>query len=81
MACHTLQLPGRQRAIVCDRAKPKRCQCGGPADFLCDWKLPTKKGGTCDKPICGRCTTRPTPDKDVCPEHAPALAEWQRGAP
>ena len=56
------------RAIVCTRLP--RCGCGNRTTKLCDWKVPSKKSGTCDKPLCGRCTTSPAPDKDLCPKHA-----------
>jgi len=75
MACQTVSLPGGGKAIVCGTT-PK-CKCGRRAPLLCDWKVPEKKSGTCDKPICARCATSPAPDKDICPDHAAALAAWQ----
>lgn len=61
-------------AIVCTRGRRKvqRCECGRHATKLCDWKIP---GGTCDIPLCERCTTVPAPDKDLCPGHA---EEWEK---
>ena len=74
MPCQSVTLPTGERAIVCTGwgAAP-RCGCGARAPLLCDWKDPARKSGTCDAPICQRCTTSPAPDKDLCPKHA---AEW-----
>lgn len=80
MPCQHVRLPGGGTAIVCgSRSRPKRCSCGSglPADLLCDWKRPEKKSGTCDKPLCERCSTKPAPDKDLCPEHAKAWEAWK----
>lgn len=79
MTCETVTLPGGQRAIVCSRARrrPKCRACGRPATLECDWKKPRKKSGTCDAPICDRCTTSPAPDKDICPACLPELKAWQ----
>jgi protein gp37 len=49
----------------------------GPVDL--DWKVPTKKSGTCDKPVCISCTFSPAPDKDLCAEHALAFGMWKAG--
>lgn len=73
MTCEWVDLPGGV-AIVCGTSPRKKCtSCGKRTDLLCDWKVPTKRSGTCDKPICARCTHSPAPDKDLCPAHA---AEW-----
>lgn len=78
MACEFLDLGNGQRAIVCGgRTQPKRCKCGRPATLLCDWKVPERKSGTCDAPICSSCSTSPAPDKDICPAHKPTLEAWQ----
>lgn len=74
MPCTSHPLSGGQRAIVC--TPNRRCKCGRRATLLCDWKVPTKKSGTCDRPLCDRCTTKPTADKDLCAEHAVAFREW-----
>ena len=62
------------RAIVCGpRARRKRCACGNLADWQCDWivqKATETKSGLpkrCDRHICNQCTTKPEPDKDLCP--------------
>ncbi len=74
MTCTKVALPGGGVAIVCSRVRPKRCSCGRAATLACDWKVKTKKSGTCDAPICAACTHAPAPDKDLCPKHA---AEWK----
>lgn len=80
MKCSVLKLPDGTTAIVCgSRPRQRRCACGAPAPFLCDWKLTDAVGtastnatvsGTCDRPLCERCTTKPMPGMDLCPEHA-----------
>lgn len=84
MACEHVELPGGGTAIICGPRQPhQKCQCKRRATLLCDWKIPgaeefslVKAGtvtGTCDAPLCDRCTSSPAPDKDLCPKHA---AKW-----
>jgi hypothetical protein len=84
VTCSNVTLPGGGFAIVCAaRGRPKRCACGRPATLLCDWKVPTKRSGTCDKPICSGCSTNPEAngrinfDKDLCPAHAAEFETWR----
>lgn len=82
MTCERVPLPGGGHAIVCGtRQRRKRCACGRPADLLCDWKVPSRRSGTCDKPVCDQCTASPAPDKDLCPDHARAYEDWLRAKP
>lgn len=83
MPCHTVPLKGGGVAIVCTgRQRPKKCKgCGRPAGLACDWKVPNRKSGTCDAPICARCTTSPAPGKDLCPDHAEAFKAWLAARP
>lgn len=74
MTCYSVILPNSDRAIVCGQTR--RCSCGQRATLECDWKVATRKSGTCDRPICARCTTSPAPDKDLCPTHVDAYAQW-----
>ncbi len=77
MACEHVRLPDGTCAIVCGRVQRQRCYaCGLPADRQCDWRVKSRRSGTCDKHICAACSTSPAPDKDICPDHAPALASW-----
>lgn len=78
MTCTRVELPDGFAAIVCTGRAP-RCKCGRPGTLLCDWRMPKRRSGTCDKPICSSCTTSPAPDKDLCPTHAAEFAVW-RGA-
>ncbi|MDZ7895348.1 MAG: hypothetical protein U5M50_10545 [Sphingobium sp.] len=79
MACQRVQLPGGAAAIVCGPRQPvRRCSCGAPAPLLCDWKVPGRNSGTCDRPVCESCATSPAPDKDLCVEHAAAWIRWQQ---
>ncbi len=77
MACETVIMPGGGRAIVCGTRRRQRCACGRPATLLCDWKAPRKRSGPCDAPICEPCSINVAPDKDLCPAHAKAFAEWR----
>lgn len=77
MNCQPVKLPNGGSAILC--GTKRRCKCGRRATLLCDWKVPTKKSGTCDAPICTRCTTSPAPDKDLCPKHAAEFETWKAG--
>lgn len=74
MTCVRVALPLGGIVTVC--TKTRRCVCGRRATLYCDWKVPTRRSGTCDAPICSSCTTSPGPDKDVCPKHRPALEAW-----
>lgn len=77
MPCEHLRLPDGTAAIVCSSGRAKRCTCGKRATLACDWKVPARRSRTCDAPICADCTTRPAPDKDLCPDHAEAWAAWK----
>lgn len=71
MTCEIVPLGNGTNMIVC--GPTRRCACGNRHTLLCDWKVPGKKSGTCDKPLCASCTTSPAPGKDLCPTHG---AEW-----
>lgn len=77
MICDRVDLPNGATAIVCSQGRRKRCKCGRAATLLCDWKVPTKRSGTCDAPLCSNCTTSPAPDKDLCETHAAAFEKWR----
>lgn len=77
MNCERVQVPGGGVAIVCGTRRRDRCKCGKPATQLCDWKIKTRRSGTCDAPICNACSTKPAADKDLCPEHAQAYRDWK----
>lgn len=78
MICERVQLPDGTGAIVCSGGRRARCACGAVAPLLCDWKVPRKPSGTCDRPICRACRTSPAPEKDLCPAHASAWADWRK---
>lgn len=75
MPCNRVNVGG-VTAIVCTSGRRKRCRCGKPATLECDWKVPKRKSGTCDKPICSSCAISPAPGKDICPDHAEDLKAW-----
>ena len=77
MTCERVTLPNGTAAIACSSNRRQRCKCGRPATLLCDWKVPTRRSGTCDKPICSRCTTSPAPEKDLCATHAADFEQWR----
>ncbi len=77
MTCHPFDIPGVGRGFVCTSEKRQRCACGQPGTLLCDWKVPSRKIGTCDAPICAACTTSPEPEKDLCPAHAAEFERWK----
>lgn len=76
MACEHVALPNGGSAIVCG-VRRRKCACGRRATLECDWKVPTKKSGTCDAPICPNCTTSPAPEKDLCKKHAAEFEAWK----
>lgn len=82
MTCEFVSLPGGGVAIVCGTRTRRKCRgCGRPATLECDWKVPGRKSGTCDAPICARCATSPAPGKDLCPDHAEAYKAWLAARP
>jgi hypothetical protein len=74
MGCDPVDLGEGVSAIVCTRGRSgkKPCSsCGRPAGRLCDY--PVTRGlhkATCDRPICTRCTTSISGDRDLCRPHA-----------
>ena len=77
MPCEVVRLPDGGSAIVCSGRSRSKCACGRAATLLCDWKVPARRSGTCDRPICRGCATKPAPDKDLCPAHAAAFRQWE----
>ncbi len=75
MTCETYTMPNGSVAIICGSSPRKRCACGRPATLECDWKVPSRRSGTCDRPLCSHCTYVPDKNKDLCPEHAD---RWQQ---
>lgn len=59
---------GGPRLVKCD-------YCQNPHSKLCDWPVPGKKSGTCDRKLCYNHSKQPVPefgkeqDIDYCPEH------------
>lgn len=81
MPCHTVDLGGGQRALVCTSGRRgRRCTyCRRPADRLCDAR---RKAGTCDAPMCGGCSFRPAgTEDDYCRDHLPAGAALAEQVP
>jgi hypothetical protein len=77
MACEHVSLPGGGAAIVCGPRRRQRCACGRPASLLCDWKVASRRSGTCDAALCAGCAASPAPGKDLCPAHAAEFETWK----
>jgi hypothetical protein len=75
MPCERVSMPKGGVAIVC--SAKRRCACGTKATLLCDWKVPTKASGTCDRPICAGCASELAPEKHLCPEHTRSWKSWR----
>ncbi len=74
MTCRWINVDG-VTAIVCGpKPRRKRCSCGKPGEYLCDWKI--GGGKTCDKPICDEHAEEVAEDKHLCPEHQEAYRAW-----
>jgi len=60
------------------RPRRRKCSCCGTAwsTLECDYPTPSRKSGTCDKPLCGKCAVSVGPNLDYCPDH-PAAAGAQ----
>lgn len=74
MPCRPIKTPEGFTAIVCGpRGRRRRCAyCSSEADRLCDFPVTrNSKPGTCDRPICSRCSWRISGDRDLCREHTP----------
>jgi hypothetical protein len=73
----TIETPGGFAIICGGHSRPKFCACGREATSLCDWKVSSHKSGTCDEPICAAHSERVAPNKDLCPAHQQAYAQWK----
>lgn len=77
MPCYRVNVGGTT-ALVRMSKRQKRCACGAVATRECDYKVPGKRSGTCDKGICDGCTFSPADNKDICQKHAPAVRAWMQ---
>lgn len=72
MPCEPFKTPGGF-GIACSRGAPRRrcyhCNRLG-ATYQCDGSEPTRKSGTCDRYLCGRCSSPGGPNVDYCRDHA-----------
>ena len=82
MSCKHIHFPDGSSAIICGMRRAKHfCACGRAGELQCDWKVKTKRSGTCDRYICKSCALHVGPDKHLCPEHQQAYAEWRKKHP
>jgi hypothetical protein len=80
--CLHMKMPDGTVGIICGaRQKRQFCACGRVSTKLCDWKVPGKKSGTCDAPLCDQHAFAVAPDRDLCPEHQRAFDAWKRRHP
>lgn len=81
--CYRMPMPDGSFGIICGgrNQKMRYCDCSRPADFLCDWKMPDKKSGTCDGAICNKCALEVASDKHLCKFHQKAYEQWKRRHP
>jgi hypothetical protein len=75
MPCRTYRSEdGKGAAILCGRGPlPKMCVVCFQrySSKLCDFPLTgSKKGKTCDRPLCQSCAVHKEPNTDYCPTHA-----------
>ena len=71
MPCTPFRTENGATGFACGPRQRCKCELRRPMKYLCDWKV--GDGKTCDRPLCDRCTSKPAPDKDLCPAHQ---AEW-----
>ena len=64
--------------IICGARGIQFCFCGREARYLCDWKVPSRESGTCDKPLCANHTHEVERNKHLCAEHRTAFECWKR---
>lgn len=78
MVCTPFKTVDGARGFICgSRPRRQKCVgCGRPASLQCDWKVPTRKSGTCDAYLCAACAHEPAPDKHLCPTHTLAWQEF-----
>jgi len=81
--CERMKFEDGSVAFLCGvRPRPHTfCRCGRQADFLCDWKVPERKSGTCDAPICQTHAREVAPEKHLCVFHSHAFDLWRRKHP
>lgn len=75
MPCEHVTLKDGTRAIVCTgRRGRRRCSAcrNAWASLECDFPTPSRKTGTCDKPLCSDCAVSVGPNLDHCPTHLKA---------
>lgn len=63
---------GKWLGTICGSERYQKCsvpECRAHARYLCDFAVPTRKSGTCDRPICERHRTRVAAERDYCPPH------------
>ena len=67
--CKTFKKDKPDVIFVCGEGIKPCSNCGGPADYLCDY--PVGEGKTCSLPICNQCRTH-IGKYDFCPVHGEA---------
>jgi hypothetical protein len=77
--CEHIKMPNGDVAIICGLRSTRRycSKCGRPAALLCDWKVASKRSGTCDRALCAQHAEEVAPGKHLCPEHQQAWELWK----
>ncbi len=80
--CERRDLGNGQFVMVCGgRRRVEFCSCGRVGKFLCDWKVPAKQSGTCDRPICEDHAKEVAPGKHLCQECQKKYESWKARHP
>jgi hypothetical protein len=76
--CEHIKTGGGEFIVCGMRRRHCACNCRREIEFECDWKVPGKKSGTCDRPLCAVHAKEVAPNKHLCPEHQSAWDAWKR---
>jgi hypothetical protein len=66
-----IRMPDGGVAHLYSETRRKRCvHCHDRwSTTLCDYPDPSRKSGTCDRPLCRQCAVPMGPNLDYCPHH------------
>jgi len=81
--CEHVKMSNGDSAFLCGlKTFRKHCKCGAEATALCDWKVPARKSGTCDEPICAaHAKVVGHGRKHLCPLHSHEYDAWKKRHP
>jgi hypothetical protein len=74
MPCDVIRTPGGATVFACSRGRrPPPCTvpgCDRPGVRQCDYPVPARRSGTCDRYLCAAHAVSRGPNRDLCPPHA-----------